>query len=425
MITGVLTTSFPRYPGDFAGCFVEDAVRVRAAQGETVEVIAAGDGSSMATGESIDAGNASGNATAAAPERTVRVWRVPMPRANGEAKLFYGAGAPEILERGGPTGWVQALGFWAGLCERTRERGRSWDQVVAHWLVPCGLAARVAAPHLPLTAHAHSGDIALLERIPFGTQLARWLARDPCDLIFASANLRERFACLTGIAVGRVAPAASVCVRPAAASRPNAREIARRELGLDRHTVLAVGRLVPIKGFDVLLRAVALAGAHNQSGGFCPVMTLVILGDGPERARLEDLARRLKVDLRLPGFVPRGDVNRWMAGADIYVQPSRQLPGGEPRGFRSPRSRPCGPDFPSSSRRRAGFASFRDSRQMRAWHFNPSDWFPQGIPGLWPPVCSNPFQPPRRRSARKGGGGAAGSAAKPPTRKFFANTRNP
>ena len=37
--TGVLSTSFPRYQGDFAGCFVEDAVRALALAGETVEVM--------------------------------------------------------------------------------------------------------------------------------------------------------------------------------------------------------------------------------------------------------------------------------------------------------------------------------------------------------------------------------------------------
>jgi glycosyltransferase involved in cell wall biosynthesis len=59
----------------------------------------------------------------------------------------------------------------------------------------------------------------------------------------------------------------------------------------------------------------------------------VLLGDGPERVRLEAMARRLKVDLRLPGFVPRNEVGRWMAAADLYVQPSRRLTTGRTEGL--------------------------------------------------------------------------------------------
>ena len=73
--------------------------------------------------------------------------------------------------------------------------------------------------------------------------------------------------------------------------------------------LVAAGRLVPKKGFDVLVRAFAtLAGGH-----------LVVLGEGPERGRLEALARALGVEARVafPGFVD--DPFAWFARADLFV----------------------------------------------------------------------------------------------------------
>lgn len=60
--------------------------------------------------------------------------------------------------------------------------------------------------------------------------------------------------------------------------------------------LVAAGRLVPQKGFDILIRAFA------ATAGEC---SLVILGNGPERAALGDLARRCGVDrrVRFLGFV--------------------------------------------------------------------------------------------------------------------------
>ena len=95
--------------------------------------------------------------------------------------------------------------------------------------------------------------------------------------------------------------------------------------------MLAVGRLVPIKGHDRLLRACARLDGP-AAGGAAPDVDVVILGDGPERERLARLAAALGVRLRLPGFVARGEVARWLRAADVYVQPSIRLANGRAEG---------------------------------------------------------------------------------------------
>lgn len=81
--------------------------------------------------------------------------------------------------------------------------------------------------------------------------------------------------------------------------------------------VLAMGRLVPQKGFDVLLDAWA------QIAGSFPDWRLRIVGDGADRADLEARAVRLGVapSIDMPGFDPKPfDA---MAGAEVFVLSSR------------------------------------------------------------------------------------------------------
>jgi glycosyltransferase involved in cell wall biosynthesis len=86
--------------------------------------------------------------------------------------------------------------------------------------------------------------------------------------------------------------------------------------------VLGVGKLKPQKGFDVLIDAFARARARRP-------LRLVILGQGPERARLLDRARGLGVgdDVALPGFV--ANPFAWMARCGVFALSSRfeGLPG--------------------------------------------------------------------------------------------------
>jgi glycosyltransferase involved in cell wall biosynthesis len=305
----VLTTSYPRAPGDYAGAFVADRVRALLAEGHEVDVLAASAGAPLGTSRA-------GRLT---------LERLPASFAQGP-DLFAGAGAPEALEAGGLGALWAAARFSAALATAVRERASRWDRIESHWLTPCGLAAVAGAPTLPHRATAHSGDVALLERSPFGRALARALQRSGAELVFVSAALRARFAALLGDGTtpGVVAPQEP----PAdlfAGGAP--RTQARASLGLPAGpTVVSVGRLVPIKGLDLLVRACA-----PRTGDRAPIR-LVLVGEGPERARLDALAGRLGVPLTLPGVVLRGAVPTWLRAADLYAQPSRTLVNGRGEG---------------------------------------------------------------------------------------------
>ncbi len=90
------------------------------------------------------------------------------------------------------------------------------------------------------------------------------------------------------------------------------------ELGLSgRHPVLAmVGLLKSRKGHEVLFRAVR--GMRTRF----PLMTVLVVGEGPLRTRLEALSRQLGIteQIRFIGF--RDDVGRLMRAADVVVLPS-------------------------------------------------------------------------------------------------------
>ena len=94
------------------------------------------------------------------------------------------------------------------------------------------------------------------------------------------------------------------------------RQKKRLELRLGGGEILigAVGRLDRQKGFSTLIEAMArLKGSQARC---------VILGDGPERSRLETLIRKHELETSVWLLGEKGDISSWLSAFDIYCLPS-------------------------------------------------------------------------------------------------------
>jgi glycosyltransferase involved in cell wall biosynthesis len=98
-------------------------------------------------------------------------------------------------------------------------------------------------------------------------------------------------------------------------------EIAAAPPSRDRSDLIWVGRLIPHKNAELALRAFALLQVER------PALRLLIVGDGPERARLEGLAGSLGVGaaVRFAGFVERAsDIYGLMKSSRVLLAPHRK-----------------------------------------------------------------------------------------------------
>ena len=143
------------------------------------------------------------------------------------------------------------------------------------------------------------------------------LCRASAVLVIGTAACRE-YRRLTGHQV-RVENFPYVCdtarFQPADAAMRRSRM--RRELGLadDQVVLLYCGQLIERKGVDVLIRALEAAEL--------PEARLVIVGDGPLRDRLRELANtRLKDRVLFSGNVPYDRVPEYYLAADLFVFPT-------------------------------------------------------------------------------------------------------
>ncbi|MCA9600958.1 MAG: glycosyltransferase family 4 protein [Polyangiales bacterium] len=307
MRIGLLTTSFPRHAGDVAGAFVLDYARSLTARGHAVEVLAP---EPLDRPEPLHAANITVN------------W-VPYVRPRGLARAFHGAGFPDNAMRS-PFAWLGAA-FPAAAVIRGRTQRDRWDAVVSHWAFPMAFAGRALAGHRPHLTVFHSSELTALERSPAPRALARAVFHSASTFQFVSEHLAERFAALLPPALApNLRGRSFVQPMPVPALLPVERETARANLGLDRPTVLSMGRLVPMKRIDLLLRAAAALGP-------APVDVLVA-GDGPEREALERLANELGVSARFVGVL-RGDAKRdALAAADAFVSLSTTAEEGRTEG---------------------------------------------------------------------------------------------
>lgn len=113
-----------------------------------------------------------------------------------------------------------------------------------------------------------------------------------------------------------IVPSGAVHVIPNAVSFPRA--VAREAVRHGRPVILAMGRMNEAKGFDLLLRAFALCASRQEQ------WDLRIVGDGPERSRLNFLAAELRIQDRILLDSATKCPFTALRNADLFVLSSRR-----------------------------------------------------------------------------------------------------
>ncbi|MHB0989836.1 MAG: glycosyltransferase family 4 protein [Burkholderiales bacterium] len=196
------------------------------------------------------------------------------------------------------------------LLQQRIRQGEDFDLIDAHYFYPDGVAAALLGQRLnkPVVISARGTDVNLIPDYAYPRKMILWATRQAAAIITVSAALRDKL-----IALGADAKKITVLRNGVDLDffRPMDRAVQRAALGVTGPLLLSVGNLVPSKGHDITLRALALL----------PGVHLAIAGEGPEQQSLQKLAADLGVESRVSflGNLPQAKLPEFYSAADAMV----------------------------------------------------------------------------------------------------------
>ena len=204
-----------------------------------------------------------------------------------------------------PAGW--ALYSFASI-PRLREVARGADVLHAQDIAsvaPCAAARRGA----PLVATFHTSHFLMRAARPAWRPVLSWMVRAADKSLAAS---REIAAVAEGLA-----PGVRVEALPNGVDTSLFRPVASAPSAGSRRRLVVPRRLFPKNGVEYLVRAIPLIAARVNAEA-------LIVGDGPERGRLEGLAAELGVGdrIRFLGARPHREMPALLSSAELAVFPS-------------------------------------------------------------------------------------------------------
>lgn len=189
-------------------------------------------------------------------------------------------------------------------------QGLEFDAIDAHYLYPDGVAAVWLGRTFgkPVVITARGSDVTELPDYAIPRAYIRRAIAGADALVSVSAGLKQAL-------VGLGAPPDKVTVLRNGVEtdlfRETDRDATRARLGLTGPTLISVGGLIPRKRLHLTIAAMAAL----------PDCTLLLAGEGPERARLQALAAEhgVAARVRLLGPVPHRDLPAYYGAADVMV----------------------------------------------------------------------------------------------------------
>jgi phosphatidylinositol alpha-1,6-mannosyltransferase len=198
------------------------------------------------------------------------------------------------------------------------------DVIFLDPMLPLGLIG----PHLtaaPYVVVAHGAEITVPARLPGSKQLARRVLDGAAAVVAAGGYPAAQCAAIARKELRGVVIPPGVDVDRFHPATDDERRATRKQFGLDpdRPLVLGLSRLVPRKGFDVVIDAVGSLDVQ-----------LAIAGSGRDRKRLERRAEATDGNVTFLGRVPEADLAALYGCADVFAMCCRDRWAGlEAEGF--------------------------------------------------------------------------------------------
>jgi len=206
--------------------------------------------------------------------------------------------------------WLMAQ--WVKSCvKEIKQQGYDFDVIDAHYFYPDGVAAAMLGASLnkPVVITARGTDLNLIPQYALPRKMIQWAAKRSSALITVCQALKDVL-----IDMGTSEEKITVLrngVNLDLFSPPQHREQLRQSLNIDGKTILSVGYLITRKGHDLVIKALSEL----------PDITLLIAGDGPEKANLMQLAEQCQVSDRVKflGALEQSQLKDYYGAADALI----------------------------------------------------------------------------------------------------------
>lgn len=295
----MLTSSYPRYPGDTASIFLKHMCASLIKKGIVVHVIAP-----------------ASNTVDKQLKDSIHVHRFRyLPRKL--RKLCYGSGILPNLKNN-PLLWVSVPFYLVSMLLILIKvvRTTNADIVHCHWIIPQGLIALLSRPfhRAAIIVTAHGADA-----FSFKSRTTRIIKK----FIIRNSNCWTANTKKTAEAVCKPIPTSNLSIIPMGVDTAFFKEgngtLLRSNLPSDTSILLFVGRLVEKKGVSVLLKAFSLLPTEDRER-----TRLWIVGEGGMRSELETEAAKLQIadQTTFWGRQPNEKLPDFFAASSIFVGPS-------------------------------------------------------------------------------------------------------